>query len=65
MSIELVGKDAPRMLNKLAREEMKELVMRDILCDMAVCEIEGWNKLEYLDDLIATITRLRTGEGEA
>lgn len=35
MSIELVGKDAPRMLNKLAREEMKELVMRDILCDMA------------------------------
>lgn len=63
MSIELVGKDAPRMLNKLAREEMKELVMRDILCDMAVCEIEGWNKLEYLDDLMATITRLRTGEG--
>ena len=56
--------DAPRMLNKLAREEMKELVMRDILCDMAVCEIEGWDKLEYLDDLIATVTRLRTGKGE-
>ena len=38
--------------------------MRDILCDMAVREIEGWDKLEYLDDLIATITRLRTGKGE-
>ena len=40
---------------------MKEMLMRDILCDMAVCEIEGWDKLEYLDDLLATIKRLRFG----
>ena len=65
MSIKLCGEGAARMLNQCAREQMKERLMRDILCDMAVCEIEGWDKLEYLDDLIATITRLREGKGAA
>lgn len=51
MSIELVGKDAPRMLNKLAREQMKERLMRDILADMTVCELEGWDRVEYLNEL--------------
>jgi hypothetical protein len=48
-------------LNRKARESMKERLMRDILVDMAVCEIEGWNKLEYLDELEDMIRRLRHG----
>lgn len=33
--------------------------MRDILVDMTVCEIEGWDKLEYIDDLCSLIHSLR------
>jgi hypothetical protein len=53
--------DIGEALNRKARESMKERLMRDILVDMAVCEIEGWNKLEYLDELEDMIRRLRHG----
>lgn len=40
-----------RMLNRVAREQMKERLMRDILADMTVCELEGWDRVEYLNEL--------------
>ena len=38
-------------LNRLAREQMKLRLMADIRADLMVCEIEGWDKLEYLREL--------------
>ena len=29
-----------------------------------VCELEGWDKLEYLDELLALVQKLRKGGGE-
>ena len=38
-------------LNRLAREQMKLRLLQDIRTDMMVCEIEGWDKTEYLNEL--------------
>lgn len=51
----LEGEGAPRKLQELARHRMITFLYADILADMQVCEIEGWDKLEYvtmLQDLI-------------
>lgn len=45
------GADINKTLNTLARQQMIERLYRDILIDMAVCEIEGWDKMEYIKDL--------------
>ena len=38
-------------LNKVAREQMKYRIYQDILIDMTICEIEGWDKKEYIYEL--------------
>ena len=38
-------------LNRLAREQMKLKLMQDIRMDLIVCEIQGWSKMEYLNEL--------------
>lgn len=38
-------------LNRLAREQMKLKLMQDIRTDLIVCEIEGWDKKGYLNEL--------------
>ena len=38
-------------LNRLAREQMKLKLMQDIRTDLMICEIEGWNQMEYLNEL--------------
>ena len=43
--------DINKALNRLARQQMIERLYRDILIDIAVCEIEGWDKMEYIKDL--------------
>ena len=55
--------EARQMLNRVAREQMKERLMRDILVDMTVCELEGWNRMEYLDELKDMIDGLRGQRG--
>lgn len=53
-----------RAFNRLAREKMKLRLLADIRMDLMVCEIEGWNKLEYLDELLALVQELRKGGGD-
>ena len=54
-----------RAFNRLAREKMKLRLLADIRMDLMVCELEGWNKLEYLDELLALVQELRKkGGGE-
>ena len=40
-----------RALNRLAREEMKHRLMADILADIQVCQLEGMDYREYLQEL--------------
>lgn len=44
--------------NRLAREKMKLRLLADIRMDLMVCELEGWGKLEYLDELLALVLSL-------
>lgn len=52
-----------RAFNRLAREKMKLLLLADIHADLMVCELEGWDKLEYLDELLALVQELRKKGG--
>lgn len=47
--------------NRLAREKMKLRLLADIRMDLMVCELEGYSKLEYLDELLALVQELRKG----
>jgi hypothetical protein len=38
-------------LNRLAREQMKHRILADIAVDLAVCEIEGLDRQEYVREL--------------
>ena len=54
-----------RAFNRLAREKMKLRLLADIRMDLMVCELEGYSKLEYLDELLALVQGLRKkGGGE-
>lgn len=48
-----------KALNALARHKMIERLYRDILVDMTVCEIEGWDKMEYIRELQEVINHFR------
>lgn len=40
-----------RTVNELARESFKLKILNDILCDLTICEIEGWCKIEYINQI--------------
>ena len=41
-------KQISEALNNLARHKMIHRIYCDILVDIQVCEIEGWDKTEYI-----------------
>lgn len=48
--------DGRRVLNTVCRERMKLKLLADIRMDLIVCELEGWDKTEYINELIELIT---------
>lgn len=50
-----------KALNRLAREKMKLRLLADIRMDLMVCELEGWDKLEYLSEIKNMINELGGG----
>lgn len=50
--------EARKVLNRLAREKMKYRLLADISFDLVICELEGWDKLEYLNELKDMINAL-------
>lgn len=40
-----------RTVNELARAKFKHKLLADILVDLQICEIEGWDKSEYIREL--------------
>jgi len=47
----ILSKDAEKPFNQLAREQMKLRLLADIKMDLIIFELEGWDKMEYLNDL--------------
>ena len=48
MSAVIPDKETARAVNDLARHTAITRLYNDIMVDMAVCEIEGWDKTEYI-----------------
>ena len=46
-----VDEKTRRRLNQLAREELKQKLLQDILFDIQVCKMENWEYKEYLYEL--------------
>jgi hypothetical protein len=40
-----------KKINDLARLKFMEKMLKEIIFDMKVCELEGWNKMEYINIL--------------
>lgn len=40
-----------KTVNELARSKFKQRLLNDILCDLMICEIEGWCKVEYINEI--------------
>lgn len=40
-----------RTVNELARQKFKHRLLADIVVDLTICEIEGWCKREYINEL--------------
>jgi len=44
-------KQSAILFNKLARERFKLKLLEDIKIDMTICEMEGWDKKQYILEL--------------
>ena len=53
-----------RKLNDLARHQAITRLYNDILFDLHVCEIEGWDKMEYLDQIRELVNTLGKEESK-
>ena len=40
-----------KTVNNLARLKFKEHLLKEIMFDLMVCEIEGWDKKEYINEI--------------
>ena len=48
-------------INRLAREQMKLKLLQDIRVDLMICEIEGYDKKQYINELRDMIDTIATG----
>lgn len=54
-----------KTLNELARHQLIHKIYSDILLDMQICELEGWDKLEFikmLQDIINSLYKRKLME---
>ena len=51
-----------RALNDLARHQLIVKILADIRYDMTVCELEGWDKMEFIDMIYAELKRFKEEE---
>ena len=54
----LGDEETRKQYNRFARETMKYRLLRDIRVDLQICELEGWSKTEYLDELREMLNQL-------
>lgn len=53
------GKETAYRLQVLARKQMIVKLEADILQDMNICELEGWDKTEYITELYKLLESFR------
>jgi len=51
--------------NQLCREDMKRRLLADIMVDLTVCDMEGWDKMEYIGDLFKMLDEVKNGKDVA
>ena len=56
--VTIPDKDTARALNDLARHTAIVRILNDIRMDMEICEIEGWDKTEYINRLKALLNSI-------
>lgn len=56
-------KETAKALNDLARHNAIVRLLADITIDLQICEIEGWNKMEYINQLKQIINSIGSREG--
>jgi hypothetical protein len=49
-----------KTVNDLARLKFKEQILKEIMFDLMVCEVEGWDKKEYINELKKLINGINT-----
>ena len=49
-----------KTVNNLARLKFKEHLLKEIMFDLMVCEIEGWDKKEYINEIKKLINSIDT-----
>lgn len=49
-----------KTVNTLARKKFQEHLLKEIIFDLMVCEIEGWDKKEYINELKKLINSIDT-----
>lgn len=60
--IVLETKECAKALNDLARHQAILRLEADILMDMHICEIEGWDRTEYIRMIQKLINSFKTKE---
>ena len=48
-------------INRLAREQMKLKLLQDIRVDLMICQIEGYDKKQYINELRDMIDTIAAG----
>lgn len=56
-----LSEDERKVLNRVSREQMKLRLLADIRTDLIICEMEGWSKTEYLNELKELINSIGHG----
>lgn len=57
-------KETAKALNDLARHTAILRILEDVRIDLEICEIEGWDKTEYIKQLKKLLDSLMDGEVE-
>lgn len=57
-TIQVIDKQYLKTVNILARKKFEESMLKDIMIDLTVCDIEGWSKKEYINELKRLIDSL-------
>ncbi len=57
----VIPPEATETFNQCARAKMIERLLVDIRADLMICEIEGWSKTDYLDQIKDVINSIGGG----
>jgi hypothetical protein len=49
-----------KKVNDLARLKFKEQILKEIMFDLMVCEVEGWDKKEYMNEIKKLLNGINT-----